>query len=264
MRSLILGIVAAAVTLGAQAPAAGAQTVWYAGPHPLDRKLLKGMCYIPGAHVHSYAPAVPLLYVRAGRHHAFVGDPVEHEIEAPRHAYYGHHPLHWVQGADGGHHYCYITGPHHHWYKPPKGHKYKHKGNVYWYVGGHPGWYRADHPRARLLRAHYHGIGVPLPEVRVAPPVGFVGAVVGAGWLTGHLLLRWQGGRWWGGGVGMARWHGHKWTRPGWKRGHWKNARWGRRWGKRRGWKRGGGRHGRRSGGRRSGMGGGVMHRGGK
>ena len=160
----VVGAIVASLLIMSSGPAAEARRVWYKGPHPIDKKLLKGMCYIPGPHVHSYAPVKPLLFVKAGRHQVFVGDPVEYEIEAPKHAYYGHHPLFWLGPGHPGKHYCYITGPHHHWYKPPKHVKFKRKGNVYWYVGAHPGWYRKTHPRATMLRAHYHGIGVPLPH----------------------------------------------------------------------------------------------------
>lgn len=267
MRFCVLGIVTALIML-AYAPRASAARVWYSGPHPIDKKLLKGMCYIPGSHVHTYTPVKPLLFVKAGRHHHFIGDPVQYEIEAPKHAYYGHHPLFWIGKGKRGKSYCYITGPHHHWFKPPKRMKFKRKGNVHWYVGGHPGWYVKTHPRAMALRTHYHGIGIPLPEVSVAAPVGFVGVMVGAAWVTGHLMLRWRGGRWWGSGPRMHRWRGHKWKRPKWRRGHWKSHRWRGRW-KRRGhrgrrFKKRGFKRGKRTGGRRHGGGHRVMHRQGK
>lgn len=266
MRLFVLGFVSAAL-LVTSAPEAWAQRTWYAGPHPIHKRVLKGMCYIPVPHVHNYAPANPLLYVRTGKHHNFVGDPVEHELEAPRYAYYGHHPVFWVQKRGAAKHYCYITGPHHHWYKPPGHLKFKQKGNAYWYVGGHPAWYKKDHPRAKMLRTHYHSIGIPLPEVKVAAPVGFVGVVVGGAWLTGHLLLKYRGGRWYGHGPRYHRWHGHKWKRPKWRRGHWRSKRWGKRWGKRR-WKHRGKRYRkirvRRRRGKRYGKGGGARHRRGK
>lgn len=276
MRTVVLGIITAMLTM-AYAPEASARKVWYSGAHPIHTKVLKGMCYIPGPHVHSYAPVKPLLFVKEGRHNRFVGDPVEYEIEAPKHAYYGHHPLFWVDKAHRGKSYCYITGPHHHWNKPPKHVKFKRKGNAYWYVGGHPSWYVKTHPRAGRLRAHYHGIGIPVPEVSVGPPVGFVGAMVGASFLTGHMLLRWKGGHWRGHGPKYHRWRGHKWKRPKWRRGHWKSPRWRKRWHKR-GFRKGhfkrrghkgykghkGFKHGKRTGGRRHGAGGRVMHRRGK
>ena len=279
MRLAVLGTLTALLTM-VYAPAASASSVWYSGPHPIDTKVLKGMCYIPGSHVHSYAPVKPLLFVKAGRHNQFVGDPVEYEIEAPKHAYYGHHPLFWIDKGHRGKNYCYITGPHHHWYKPPKHLKFKHKGNVHWYVGGHPDWYVKTHPRATQLREHYHGIGIPLPHVTVSAPVGFVGLMVGAGWLTGHYMLKWHGGGWHGSGPMMYRWHGDKWKRPKWRRGHWNSPRWRARWkghgygkghfkkhGYKHGYKHGnkhGIKHGKRTGGKRHAGAHRVMQRTGK
>ncbi|MFH2010955.1 MAG: hypothetical protein ABI333_30425 [bacterium] len=166
----------------------------FTGPHPVSPKLLKGMCYIQGPHVHSYQPHQPILYVRVGGNHAFVGDPVEFEAEAPRYAYYGHHPAFWLGPAGHGKHYCYITGPHHHWHAPPPGHvKFELKGGVRWYVGGHPTWYRPKHWRVQAFGRHYGRVHFHRPVVHVKPPRGFVGVVVGAPGLHGSVKIKGPG-----------------------------------------------------------------------
>ena len=257
MRLVVIGMVLSCSTAGA-ARDVSARTVRFSGPHPIAIGVLKGMCHIPGRHVHGYQPTKPLLHVKAGADWTFVGDPVEYEVEAPKAAYYGHHPLFWIEPGVRGQQYCYISGPHHHWHAPPGGAKFKRKGNVYWYVGGHPAWYQAKHYRVSALRAHYHKIGVPMPVVEVGPPAGFVGVVVGAAWWTGHVSLKWKGGRWWAASAALHPWYGHKWKRPKWKHGHWTHAKWRLRW-KRRGYT--GGKHHGWKGGMRHRWKGGMGHR---
>lgn len=173
------------VFLVGAAPAARAGVVHYLGPHPLAPGVGKGMCYIEGPHVHSYFPHKALLYVRTGSAYVFIGDPVEFEVdaEAPRYAYYGPHPVFWISpGHRKGHAYCYIQGPHFHFFAPPPAYKvkFKRKGGVFWWVGGHPKWYRRGHWRGRALGRYYKHAHFARPVVRVGPPVGWVGVVVPA------------------------------------------------------------------------------------
>jgi hypothetical protein len=179
MRWLTALLIAGSLVL-AGAHQAQARRHHFHGPHPVSPGLVKGMCYIQGPHVHAYVPHKPVLYVKRGRHHVFVGDPVEFEAEAPRHAYYGHHPVFWAEAEGPEGHYCYITGPHFHWYAPPAAIKvkFKRKGGVYWWVGGHPKHYRPRHWRARAINVHYKPMKIHRPVVVVSPPVGFVGVVV--------------------------------------------------------------------------------------
>lgn len=148
--------------------------VEFNGSHPIDPKLTKGMCFIEGPHVHSYKPHKAELYVQAPGGWAFLGDPVEFDAESPKHGYYGHHPLFWIEGGD---HYCFISGPHYHWHAPAATLAFKQKGGVYWYVGKHPGWYKTR--VHKHLDRHYAAVHVVHPIVAVTPPVGFVGVVVG-------------------------------------------------------------------------------------
>jgi len=173
--------------LGLAGSARADGVVHYVGAHPIDPKLHKGMCFIDGPHVHAYAPHLPVLYAQVGGAWAFVGDPTEFEPTAPRYAYYGHHPLFWIEGT--GDQYCFITGPHYHWQVPPPTLEFKLKGGAYWYVGKHPGWYK-QHAH-RHLDEHYAEIHLVHPVIAVAPPVGFVGVVIGAPGV--HVDVGWPG-----------------------------------------------------------------------
>lgn len=165
--------------------------VGFVGPHPIDPTVSAEFCGIEGPHLHAYQPHKPVLYVQVEGRHVFVGDPTPFDKQVPRHAYYGHHPLFWVdseESAEG--HYCYITGPHHHLYAPPPNVRFKVKGGVYWFVGKHPRWYA---PRAHVVVDEYYaGVELVRPVVTVTPPSGFVGVVIGPGGphVHGHV----QGG----------------------------------------------------------------------
>ncbi|HEY3355863.1 MAG TPA: hypothetical protein VGQ83_21600 [Polyangia bacterium] len=171
---LCFGIACLVLALAGPA-AADTVVIEYLGPHPIDPQLAKGMCFIDGPHVHAYRPHKEVLYVNVGGQHAFVGDPTEFEPAAPKFAYYGHHPVFWLDAPD---HYCFITGPHYHWQAPPAALQFQLKGGAYWFVGAHPGWYKARaHKR---LDTHYAHVHLVHPVIAVAPPVGFIGVVVGA------------------------------------------------------------------------------------
>jgi hypothetical protein len=177
--------------LGLPALARG-ETAHYLGPHPVAPTLTKGMCYIEGPHVHAYAPHKRLLYVQNGPYWSFVGDPVEYESEAPKYAYYGHHPVFWVDTPEDlspevrATHYCYITGPHHHWYAAPPELPFKVKGGVHWYVGAPPPWYRSRWRRRSPIDDYYGHVVVVRPVVTVTPPEGYVGIYFGPGAPHGH------------------------------------------------------------------------------
>ena len=174
MRAILGPFLAAVLALGAGGSARADSLVAYVGPLPIDAAVGTGMCFIPGPHVHAYAPANPVLFAHVDGGWTFVGDPVEFEPSAPRVAYYGHHPITWAEGPEL---YCYITGPHYHWDAPPPGAGFAMKGGAYWYVGKQPDWY--EDRVNKDLDEHYAAVQVVHPVVTVAPPVGFVGVVVG-------------------------------------------------------------------------------------
>lgn len=259
-----LGLATLVLLLGAGTSARATGGVQYLGPHPVDPSVHAGMCYIDGPHIHAYVPTKKVLYVRSGAQWAFVGDPVEFEASAPKYLYNSHHPLFWV-GAEGAEveHYCYITGPHYHWYEPPKSLSFKLKGGVYWYVGAHPPWYQRRWRRHRRIDNYYAHVSIPRPTITITPPTGFVvyaGAQVGGGVVVGggggggiginvrlpsvgvifggggerhYRGRRYRGPR--GEGYGHRKWRGHR------GRGH----KWGRGRGHKRGHGRGHGKHGR-------------------
>ncbi len=183
-----LGAVVAWVVLGWTATAwADTVMIHFHGAHPVDPKIIQAMCRIEGPHLHAYAPHKPFLYNRVGASWWFVGDPSEFEVDGPKHAYYGHHPVFWIDGpAD---HYCYITGPHHHWHAPRPSLEFKLKGGAYWYVGAHPGWYKKRRARHRKIARYYATVEIARPVIRVTPPTGFVGVVVGPGGVRAGAVI---------------------------------------------------------------------------
>jgi len=160
---------------------ARADIVHYIHPHPMPPGVGQGMCHIEGPHIHSFRPAKPVLYVEVEGQYAFIGDPTEFEPKARKYAYYGHHPVFWVDAPGEVEHYCYITGPHYHLYAPPPELKFTAKGGVYWYVGAHPGWYRKRYKKYRPVDRYYASVRIARPVVTVEPPEGFVGVYIGAG-----------------------------------------------------------------------------------
>jgi hypothetical protein len=172
----------------------GADIIHYIGPHPIDPQVHEGMCYIEGAHFHNYAPYKPLLYIKVDAGWTFVGDPVEFEKATPKFAYYGHHPIFWANEMENEEaipegHYCFISGPHYHWYAPPPRWKFKAKGGAYWYVGTPPGWYHKRKMKAHHLDHYYSTVYVEHPVITVEPPEGFIGIVVGPGHAHGRAVF---------------------------------------------------------------------------
>lgn len=163
--------------VGLSAPAA-ADAVYYVGPHPISPAVHDGMCEIEGPHVHSYRPHKPVLYLKVHGRYTFVGDPTEFGGGGPKYAYHSHHPVFWIDGRARAperiEHYCYISGPHHHWYAPPPEMAFELKGGVHWYVGDHPKWYKQRYRRHRDLDRYYAQVEIVRPEVTVEPPAGFV------------------------------------------------------------------------------------------
>jgi hypothetical protein len=180
MRTIVSVVVGSAVMIGL-AGQARADLIHYTHPHPIAPGVHKGMCYIEGPHVHVYKPHKPVLYVKTRGHYAFIGDPVEFERESPKVLYYGHHPAFWIEGEGPEEHYCYIAGPHYHWYAPPPrfSAKFKVKGGAHWYVAAHPRWYRARWRRYRPVASYYASVRIERPAIVVEPPVGFVGVYYG-------------------------------------------------------------------------------------
>jgi len=153
--------------------------VRFVGIHPIPRSEGGGMCNIEGPHVHIYA-ANKLEYRDHRGDAYFVGDPVAYNYEGPKYAYKGPHPIHVeaVVGGDPDVEYCYIEGPHFHYFQPPEGPDWKLSGDAYFYVGEPPQAFIEARPTFIGINAVYRPLVYTRPVVEVEPPEGWVGARV--------------------------------------------------------------------------------------
>jgi hypothetical protein len=174
---LTAGLTAFALSLSAQAA-----LVRYMSQHPLPRKMGGGFCYIDVSHVHDFGPSDPRMYRQVDGQFYFVGDPSPFGYEGPRHAYYGPHPIVEANVQFGHPEYCYLQGPHYHWYEPPPQAPFEQRGGAYWYTGAYEPAYYEQRPRYVTVNEAYAPIVYtrPVVDVTVAPP-GFHGEIVAAG-----------------------------------------------------------------------------------
>jgi hypothetical protein len=151
----------------------------------------RGFCYIDVPHVHDYAPSDPRLYRQVDGQFYFVGDPAPFDYEGPRYSYYGAHPVVDASVHLGGPAYCYLRGPHYHWYTPPPAAQFELRGGAYWFVGAYEPVYYSERPRYMVVNDVYAPIVYtrPVVDVRVAPPT-FHGEIVaaGPGWRAGAVV----------------------------------------------------------------------------
>ena len=173
-RSLLL----ASPFLAAPAVAGGGQQVRYVGIHPLPKSEGGGVCYIEGPHVHVF-DADKIQYRDHRGANYFVGDPVAYGYDGPRYTYKGHHPIH-VNAVIGDDYpddeYCYINGPHYHYFAPPEGPEFKVAGGAYFYVGEPPRAYVSARPQMMRINTVYQPLVYERPVVTVEAPIGWIGA----------------------------------------------------------------------------------------
>ena len=77
--------------------------------------------------------------------------------------------------------YCYLRGPHYHWYAPPPQAQFELRGGAYWYVGTYDPVYYSERPRFAVINTDAYAPVVyarPVIDIRVAPPA-FHGEIVG-------------------------------------------------------------------------------------
>ena len=89
----------------------------------------------------------------------------------------GPHPIH-VDAYVGGEpdvEYCYIEGPHYHYFEPPDGDDFKLVGNAYFYVGTPAPVMLEARPQYIGINAYYRPIVYTRPVVEVEPPEGWIG-----------------------------------------------------------------------------------------
>lgn len=150
--------------------------VRFVGIHPIPRAEGGGICNIEVPHVHIYA-ANKIEYRDHGGDAYFVGDPVAYKYEGPKYAYKGPHPIHVdaVVGGDPDVEYCYLEGPHFHYFQPPEGPDFKVVGDAYFYVGEPPHAFIEARPAYVGINATYKPIVYTRPVVEVEPPSGWIG-----------------------------------------------------------------------------------------
>ena len=183
MRRSLLGVLtiltlAILANLATPAGATGGKQVRYVGIHPLPKTEGGGICYIEGPHVHIFdADRVQYRDHRGSNY--FVGDPVAYGYDGKRYAYKGHHPIHVnavVGDDDQDDEYCYLNGPHYHYFAPPEGPEFKVVGDAYFYVGEPPRAYVDARPAMMKINAVYQPMPYERPVVTVDAPVGWIGA----------------------------------------------------------------------------------------
>jgi len=121
----------------------------------------------------------------------FVGDPAPFNYDGPSYSYYGAHPVAEAEVQLGHPVYCYIKGPHYHWYQPPPQAQFQLSGGAYWYVGNFPPAYYNDRPRYATINEAYAPMPYarPVVDVQVAPPsVRAEIAIGGPGWRAGAVV----------------------------------------------------------------------------
>jgi hypothetical protein len=115
----------------------------------------------------------------------FVGDPTPFGYDGPKYSYYGAHPVAEEITDYGQPDYCYLEGPHYHWYEPPPQASFEFRGGAYWYVGTFDPVYYRERPRYVVINRAYQPLvyARPTVDVTVAPPAfqaSLVAAPVGA------------------------------------------------------------------------------------
>lgn len=150
--------------------------VRYAGIHPVAKAEGGGICHIEFPHVHTY-PANKLEYRVVAENNVFIGDPVAYGWDGPKYAYKGHHPVqvNVVAGVgDPYTHYCYLNGPHYHYFEPPEGPDFKVVGDAYFYVGTPAPLYLEARPAYIGINAVYTPLVYTRPVVEVEAPSAWI------------------------------------------------------------------------------------------
>ncbi len=174
----------ACVTVATVSPAFAkkfGKQVRYAGIHPIAKVEGGGICHIEGPHVHVY-PANKLEYRVYADNNVFIGDPVAYGWDGPKFAYKGNHPIQVNAVVDVGAepmvHYCYLDGPHFHYFEPEGQPDFKVVGGAYFYVGAPAPAYIEARPTYVAINATYRPLVYVRPVIEVEPPSGWIGARV--------------------------------------------------------------------------------------
>ncbi|MBA3462656.1 MAG: hypothetical protein H0T46_22055 [Deltaproteobacteria bacterium] len=181
MRNIFLAALVATAAVSLPADAGKPKQVRYVGIHPVPKSEGGGFCYIEAPHVHIFA-ANKLEYRDHRGHNHFVGDPVAYGYDGPKHAYRGHHPIHVhavVGDEDNDVEFCYLDGPHYHYFEAPESPEFKVVGDAYFYVGEPGPVYVEARPAMIKVNAIYTPLVYTRPVIEVEPPEGWIGVRFG-------------------------------------------------------------------------------------
>ncbi len=177
---VVLALAASSVALASDEHHHFGKQVRFVGIHPIPKNEGGGICNIEGPHVHIYI-ANKLEYRDHSGDAYFVGDPVAYKYDGPKYAYKGPHPIHVeaVVGGDPDVEYCYLEGPHFHYFKPAPTEidaDFKVVGDAYFYVGEPPHVFIDARPAYVGINAQYRPLAYARPVVEVEAPSGWIGA----------------------------------------------------------------------------------------
>jgi hypothetical protein len=190
MRRLIPFVAASLLAL-AYVPVAQARSVQYVSQHPVPHKFGGGFCFINMPHIHNYPPDDPRMYRDVNDQLYFVGDPTPFGYDGPRFTYYGAHPVMEAEVRLGRPVFCYLKGPHAHWYAPPPHARFQLSGGAYWYVGTFPQTYYDNRPRYVAINQAYEPVIYtrPVVDVAVAPPMFRADIALGGPGFAAHAAF---------------------------------------------------------------------------
>ena len=161
----------------------------YGGPHPAPGG---GWEAISTPHTHNYAPFDMRLFSYHQGCYYFIGDPRDFGYTGQTYNYYGAHPIADVYG--GG--WCFMVGPHYHWWRPWSSYFTVVGPWYYWYGPYDPffwaywpyysfyyrSYYPAYYAGGRYFRSGYRVA----PAITRVPPTGWRGTptagAAGSGW----------------------------------------------------------------------------------
>jgi hypothetical protein len=149
--------------------------VRFAGIHPVAKVEGGGICHIEFPHVHTYA-ANKLEYRVVAENNVFIGDPVPYGWDGPKYAYKGAHPVQvnvHVDAPDPYVHYCYLSGPHFHYFEPEMP-GFEVRGDAYFYVAEPPPAMIEARPAYVGINAVYTPLVYTRPVIEVEPPSGWI------------------------------------------------------------------------------------------
>jgi hypothetical protein len=165
-----------------QAYAATSGGYCYGGPHPAPGG---GWEAVQGTHMHNYAPFDLRLFAYRNGCYYFIGDPRDFGYTGQVYSYYGAHPI--LDSYGGG--WCFMIGPHYHWWRPWSPYFTVVGPWYYWYGPYDPFfwaywpyysfYYRSYYP-AYYAGGRYYRTYRAAPGITRVPPTGWRGSPAGA------------------------------------------------------------------------------------